>query len=1195
MFKEFFVFELKHWMKSPIVYIFFLVNFAMVFAASIIDNVRIGSNMGNVNINSPFALMSYAAFVSLISVVMTTTFVNQSALKDFTSDFHSILFATPMKRASYLLGRFTSSVLVACIPLLGILLAVFVAPYFYEDINKIGPTYLMAYVDTFFTFLLPNTILISAIIFALAVKFRSTIVSFIGAVFLLVGYLFASSYISNIDYGTMALLADPFGVNSISEITKYWTLSEKNSQWLSFGGPMLMNRLLWLGIALAIFMMSYFNFSFSEKKSKKLKKNQIQSPELTSQFKVLSKLPSVTQIHTAKSQMIQLFSQFKSDFFGIVKSPAFLVIVVFAAINLLAGINGSDSRSGSGNFPVTYIILGGIKGSLHLFIYVIIGYYTGAMVWRERQAKFNEIIDASPFPSWIPMVSKYMSMLAVVALILLFSMFIGMGVQAMKGYYIFEPLLYFKQLFLIDLSLFAIFIAVSLFIHVCANNMYVGFFLFVLFLVANNFLWGALDINSNLLTVGGVPSFTYSDMHQYALGAPGLKWYNSYWLLFAAILVMTSILFWVRGKDLNFKNRLTIAKQRFDRQLSVPFYPVLSLWMLVGGFLFYNANILNESISEADKTRRDMTYEGMYKKYENTDQPRIIALDHAIDIYPNTRMLKAKTEVIIKNKHDHAIDSIHFSTSYDYETTFDLPDSKMIYADEDRNYYIYQLKNALLPGDSLIFYVHSGYEAKGIENEISMKWINENGTFVHNNSFMPKIGYDPGRENHEPGERENFGLEPSDRYPELQHSCSAACNNTYVSTDSDWINLSSTISTSSDQIAIAPGTLIKDWTADGRNYYRYELDKPVLNFYSFLSARYEVKREKWDGVDLEVYYHKGHEFNVDKMMRAMRSSLEYFSENFSPYPHKQARIIEFPRYAGFAQAFPGTMPYSESMGYISKLNDERDVDKVFHVIAHEMAHQWWAHQVIGAKMQGATMLSETFAQYSALMVLEKEYGKNVAEKLLKLQMDAYLRSRGGERIAELPLMKVEDQDYIHYDKGSIVMNAIKEYIGEDSLNLVMQRFIDNTAYQEPPYTNTTIFIAELERMVPDTFQYLIDDMIRDIILYNNKAVSGHYRKLENGQYELTLTVEVEKYRADKKGKEEILVLNDYIYIGVYGKAQEDDRSDKELYYKLHKFSEKSNTVTVILNEEPYSAGIDPSHLLIDRMRDDNIIELTHNK
>ncbi len=1187
MFKEFLFFELKHWIKSPLVYIFFLVNFLMVFSASIFEHVTVGSDMGNVNINSPFAMMSYAALVSLISVVMTTTFVNQAALKDFNHNFHSILFSAPIKRTSYLLGRFVSSVLAACIPLLGILLAVFVAPFFYEDLSMVGPNYVMAYVDTFFTFLLPNTILISAIIFALSVKFRSTSISFVGAVFLLVGYLFACNFLTTHEYAHLAIWLDPFGVNAISEITKYWTLNEKNSQWLSFAGPMLANRLLWLGIAAMIFTASYYNFSFAVR-SNKARKKETQKSEIPNQhFKVLSKLPIVSTVYNKTSYLLQLLSQFKSDFFGIVKSPAFMIITFFSVINLMAGINASSIRS----FPVTYLMLESIEGSLHLFIYVIILYYTGTMVWRERHNKFNEIIDAAPFPSWIPIASKYLSMLSAVIFILLIAMFTGMGMQAVQGYYIFEPIQYFKQLFLIDLGHFALLIAVSLFIHVLANNMYFGFFLFILFLVLNQFVWSALEIESNLMIIGGIPSFTYSDMHQYALGAAGLKWYNLYWLLFASILVISSVLFWARGNTLNLGKRLAAAKQRFNGKLSVSFYSVLSIWMLVGGYLFYNANILNEHVSELEENRIDMSYENLYKQYENIDQPRIVALDHTIDIHPYARKMQAFTAVVLKNKHDHPIDSIHFTTSSDYRTKIDLPNSDLVYRDDERHYYIYRLDNALYPGDSLQFYVHSDYEAQGIENEISVKWINENGTFIHSRAFMPIIGYDRNREHHNPSAREQFGLPPSGRAPELQHACSFACRNSCISSDADWISLRATVSTAADQIAIAPGTLVKEWKKNNRNYYRYELDKPVVNFYSFLSARYKVKREKWKDVDLEVYYHEGHEYNVDRIMRALRSSLSYFSENFSPYPHKQARIIEFPRYASFAQAFPGTMPYAESMGYIAKYNDVDDVDKVFHTVAHEMAHQWWGHQVLGAEMQGVTMLSETFAQYSALMALEKEYGKRISRKFLKYEMDAYLRSRGGERIAELPLLKVENQDYIHYAKGSVVMNALKEYLGADSLNMVMRRFIAKNAYQEPPYTNTHDFVEELERMTPDSLQYLVDDMIKDIVLYNNKAVKGEYRPLNNGQYELILTVEIDKYRADKKGKEETLVLDDYIYIGVYGDIQDGDVKEKELYYKLHKFNKRDNTLKLILDEAPSRAGIDPYHLLIDRIGDDNIVDL----
>jgi len=58
------------------------------------------------------------------------------------------------------------------------------------------------------------------------------------------------------------------------------------------------------------------------------------------------------------------------------------------------------------------------------------------------------------------------------------------------------------------------------------------------------------------------------------------------------------------------------------------------------------------------------------------------------------------------------------------------------------------------------------------------------------------------------------------------------------------------------------------------------------------------------------------------MLDAIQKSLEYYTTNFGPYYHKQARIIEFPRYSTFAQAFPGTMPYSESFGFIIDLEEE---------------------------------------------------------------------------------------------------------------------------------------------------------------------------------------------------------------------------------------------------------------------------------
>ena len=127
----------------------------------------------------------------------------------------------------------------------------------------------------------------------------------------------------------------------------------------------------------------------------------------------------------------------------------------------------------------------------------------------------------------------------------------------------------------------------------------------------------------------------------------------------------------------------------------------------------------------------------------------------------------------------------------------------------------------------------------------------------------------------------------------------------------------------------------------------------------------KVATRDHNGIRLSVYYHPGHDWNVAKMLNAMGAALDYYRAHYGPYQFNYARIVEFPGYASYAQAFAGTMPYSESIGFNADTNDPTKIDFTTYVVAHEMSHQYWAHQVIGADMQGGTLSSETLAQYSA--------------------------------------------------------------------------------------------------------------------------------------------------------------------------------------------------------------------------------------
>jgi ABC-2 type transport system permease protein len=508
-----------------------------------------------------------------------------------------------------------------------------------------------------------------------------------------------------------------------------------------------------------------------------------------------------------------------------------------------------------------------------------------------------------------------------------------------------------------------------------------------------------------------------------------------------------------------------------------------------------------------------------------------------------------------------------------------------ILRDDDLGVYIYQLPTPLPPHGRIALEFAVQYENKGFVNSRPNTDIAANGSFL-SSAYAPFVGYEAEVELTDDSVRHKHGLSKTKRRPPLEDI--AARNDNGVSADADWINFEGTVSTAPDQIAILPGYLQKEWVEKGRRYFHYKMDAPILAITSVNSARYAVRRDHWRDVNLEIYYQPGHEFDLDRMMDGMKTTLEYASTNFSPFQFHQERIIEFPRYDSFAESFPNTIPYSESIGFITYVDpkDPEAVDIPFYVTAHEVGHQWWAHQVISANVEGGTSLDETLAQYTALMVMKHRYGPASMKKFLRLELENYLRGRAQEHNEEAPLYKVdENQGYIHYGKGAVVMYALQDYIGEDNVNKGLAELIKEFAFKGPPYPVSLDLIRCLKMYTPPEYLYLYDDMFENITLYDDRARSASYVLQPDGKYQVNLEVEARKLRADGKGEEHSIPINDWIDIGVL------DAQGNYLYLQKQKIEKELTNLTLVVDKLPAKAGIDPINKLIDRNPDDNVVNV----
>jgi ABC-2 type transport system permease protein len=384
----------------------------------------------------------------------------------------------------------------------------------------------------------------------------------------------------------------------------------------------------------------------------------------------------------------------------------------------------------------------------------------------------------------------------------------------------------------------------------------------------------------------------------------------------------------------------------------------------------------------------------------------------------------------------------------------------------------------------------------------------------------------------------------------------------------------------------------------------------IADFFAYLSGRYAVRKQAYPGpggpVNLEIYYDPAHRYNVDEMLEASRAGLDYFQAHFSPYQFTQYRIMEFPRYRTFAQSFPNTVPFSEGIGFITRVLKPTDVDLTYFVTAHELGHQWWGHQLVGGRVEGSNMMSETLAQYSAYMVMQQKYGRDYMRRVLRHFLDRYLRGRAGEVRRERPLALVQREDYVWYYKGGQIMYTLADYIGEDQVNLALHDFlmqyryanaanqadavqsIAGAAAEDVPYPDTRQLIDALRARTPPDLQYLIDDGFNRIVLYDNKAVSATSHRRPDGKYSVTLTVQARKVQADGNGEETEMPLADYIDIGVF-KGKKDE--EQPLVMRREKITQGRQTFDLVVDERPTRAGIDPYNKLIDRIADDNVMDV----
>lgn len=1192
MFGKIAAFELRYQLRQPAFWVIFCLFALLGFGLVASENVSLGTG-GNVHKNAPFALVQAHAVFNIFFMLATTAIVANVVARDATTGFGPMIQTTRISKGAYLYGRFFGAFAAVALSFLSISLGILLGTLMpWVDPETLGAFRAGDYAYAYLVMGLPGLFLTSAIFFALATVTRSMMATYVGVVAVFILYLVTTSIFGpKPELETMMAWAEPFGIGAYELVSRYWTAAERNTLVAPLEGVLLWNRVIWTGVAVLFLAAAYVLYRPAARGAKLKKADRLRAladkEAATAAPAPSGPLPAPS--YGLRSGWVQLMKRTGFEMALVFKSPAYAVLLLLGFAFSVAALAFSGEMYGAPILLVTRVVIDTLSGSFALVVIIIAIYYAGELVWRDRDRKMHEIIDASPTPDWTFLVPKTLALIAVLTSTLLAAVVAGVIVQTFKGYTNYELSHYLAWYVWPQAVSFSLLAVLAIVVQSLSPNKFVGWAIMVVYLIGTIVLTN-LGFDHLMYRYGATPAVPLSDMNGTGDFATFEAWVSAYWTAFAVLLLVGAFALWRRGTETRLKPRLMRAPLRLKGPAGLIGGVALAAFIGLGAYVYLNTNVWNEYRSRDDIELLQADLEKTLLRYEDTPQPAIVSVTLDLDIHPHDPRLVTKGAYVVENKTTQPQTEIHMRWNDDLDMTrLDVPGARIAREWPRFNYRIYRFDRPLLPGERRTIAFETVLTQRGFKNSGNTTRLVDNGTFLNNGEFAPSIGMSRDGLLQDRTKRRKHGLPAELRMAKLEDTSAQARN--YVG--ADWVNADITVTTDADQTPIAPGYKVSDQTQGDRRTARFVTEAPILHFFSVQSARYEVLEEAHNGVQLAVYHDPAHARNAPRMIQAMRTALDYYQAAFSPYQFRQARIIEFPAYASFAQAFANTMPYSEGIGFIADFSNPEKIDYVTYITAHEVGHQWWAHQVVGADMQGSTVLSETLAQYSALMVMEKTYGPDQIRRFLQYELNNYLRSRGGEMIEELPLQRVENQGYIHYQKGGLVMYLLRDQIGEEAVNRALRRVLQQYAFKSAPYPRSLDLVAALRAEAPADKQALITDLFEKITLYDVKTKSATATKRADGRWDVAVTVEARKLYADGQGVETEAPLAETFDVGLFTAEPGKRAFDRAAVVALDRRPLRSGTQTFrfVTTKKPAFAGVDPYNKWIDRNSEDNIVKV----
>jgi aminopeptidase N len=246
-----------------------------------------------------------------------------------------------------------------------------------------------------------------------------------------------------------------------------------------------------------------------------------------------------------------------------------------------------------------------------------------------------------------------------------------------------------------------------------------------------------------------------------------------------------------------------------------------------------------------------------------------------------------------------------------------------------------------------------------------------------------------------------------------------------------------------------------------------ETPSMVSYLFALSAGELESLEDSVEGIKLRVFTTEGKREQARYALNATKEILAYFNDYFGvKYPLPQLDQVSFASTSASGMENWGCIIYNDTAFlYDPAVSTQATKERVYAVVAHELAHMWFGDLVTMAWWDNL-WLNEGFASWMGTKATDrfnpewKMWLRAADDKERAMQLDARATTHPIQEKIENEAQAFDVFDEITYDKGQSFIRMLEGWLGEEKFRDGIRRYMQRHAYGNTTTADLWIALAE---------------------------------------------------------------------------------------------------------------------------------------